>query len=151
LSPLIAALPRRYLLLKISERLAIARILTLFILVLLFAQPFSSGMDTFSTPWIANLTQESVEISFVDSRNIEGNFQLNPGRLLQYTVGPQQIVTLNVARASGKVQSYDQTTLQRLRARAGVTRDYLLILPDALEFVSKDEFKSRLAAFKRQR
>lgn len=107
-------------------------------------------MEAFSTPWVANLTQESIEISFVDSRNIEGNFQLNPGRLLQYTVGPQQIVTLNVVRSSGKTQSYDQTTLQQLRARAGVTRDYLLILPDSIEFVSKEQFKSRLAGFKQQ-
>jgi hypothetical protein len=108
-------------------------------------------MDAFSTPWIANLTEESIEFSLTDSQNISGSFQLRPGTILQYTVGPQQIVTLNVARVSGKVQSYDQATLQQLRSRAGVQRDYLLILPDSVQFVSKKEFKSRLTEFKRRK
>lgn len=126
-----------------------ARPLSIFVVLLLFAHR-SSGMDAFSTPWIANLTQESVEIGLVDSHNNAGNFQLGPGKLLQYTVGPLQIVALSVTRASGRVQSYDQAALQWLRSHADVQRDYLLILPDSVEFVSKAEFKSRLAAFKRQ-
>jgi hypothetical protein len=128
-----------------------ARTLGLSLLVLLFVQSFSMGMDALSTPWIANLTQESIEISLLDSNNAVGNFQLSPGKILQYTIGPQQIVTLSVTRASGKAQSYDQATLQQLRLRAGAQRDYLLILPESVEFVSRNEFKSRLAAFKRQK
>jgi hypothetical protein len=108
-------------------------------------------MDTVATPWIANLTPESVEFSLTDSRGITGNFQLRPGTILQYAVGPQEIVTFTVTRAPGQVQSYDQVTLERLRSRAGAPRDYLLIKPDSVEFVSKTEFKSRLAAFKRQK
>ena len=127
------------------------RILGLSMLVVLFGQNSSSGMDAFSTPWIANLTEESIEFSLTDSQNISGSFQLRPGTILQYTVGPQQIVTLNVARVSGEVQSYDQATLQQLRSRAGVRRDYLLILPDSVQFVSKKEFKSRLTEFKRHK
>jgi hypothetical protein len=128
-----------------------ARTLGLSLLVLLFVQDFSMSMDALSTPWIANLTQESIEISLLDSNNAVGNFQLSPGKILQYTIGPQQIVTLSVTRASGKAQSYDQATLQQLRLRAGAQRDYLLILPESVEFVSRNEFKSRLAAFKRQK
>jgi hypothetical protein len=108
-------------------------------------------MDTFSTPWIANLTKESVEFYLTDSRNVGGSFQLRPGTILQYTVGPQEIMAFSLTRASGQVQSYDQAALQRLRSRAGAPRDYLLILPDSVEFVSKTEFKSRLAEFKRLR
>jgi hypothetical protein len=129
----------------------VVRILGLSMLVVLFGQGWSSGMDAFSTPWIANLTEESIEFSLTDSQNISGSFQLRPGTILQYTVGPQQIVTLNVARVSGKMQSYDQATLQQLRSRAGVQRDYLLILPDSVQFVSKKEFKSRLTEFKRHK
>jgi hypothetical protein len=70
---------------------------------------------------------------------------------LQYTVGPQEIVAFSLTRASGQIQSYDQAALQRIRSRAGAPRDYLLILPDSVEFVSKAEFKSRLTEFKRQR
>jgi hypothetical protein len=36
-------------------------------------------------------------------------------------------------------------------AQSDCQRDYLLILPDSVEFVSKAEFKSRLTEFKRQR
>jgi hypothetical protein len=108
-------------------------------------------MDAFSTPWIANLTEESIEFNLTDSQNISGSFQLRPGTILQYTVGPQQIVTLSVTRVSGKVQSYDEVSLQRLRSRAGERRDYLLLLPDSVGFVSKKEFKSRLAEFKRHK
>jgi hypothetical protein len=71
--------------------------------------------------------------------------------ILQYSVGPQVIMTFTVTRVSGQVESYDQPALQRLRSRAGALRDYLLILPDSVEFVSKVDFKSRLAAFKRQK
>jgi hypothetical protein len=131
--------------------LAIARTLGLSILVFLFAQNASLGMDALATPWIANLTPESVEFSLTDSRGVTGNFQLRPGTILQYAIGPQAITTLAVTRVPGKVQSYDQTALERLRSRAGAPRDYLLILPDSVEFVSKVEFKSRLAAFKRQK
>jgi hypothetical protein len=120
------------------------------LLSLLLAQGSSRGMDAFSSPWIANITRESIEISLIDSSNNAGSFQLGPGKLLQYTVGPQQIMTLGVVRASGTTESYDQTALQKLRSRAGVQRDYLLVLPDSVEFVSKAEFKSRLNAFKRQ-
>jgi len=119
--------------------------------ILLLAQNALLGMDTFSTPWIANLTEESVEFNLTDSRNIAGSFQLRPGTILQYTVGPQAIVAFSLTSAYGQVQSYDQATLQRLRSRAGAPRDYLLILPDSVEFVSKAEFKSRLTEFKRQR
>jgi hypothetical protein len=108
-------------------------------------------MDTFSTPWIANLTKESVEFYLTDSRDVAGSFQLRPGTILQYTVGPQEIVVFNLTRGSGQVESYDQAALQKLRSRAGAPRDYLLILPESVEFVSKAEFKSRLAEFKRQR
>jgi hypothetical protein len=119
--------------------------------ILLLAQNILLGMDTFSTPWIANLTKESVEFYLTDSRDVAGSFQLRPGTILQYTVGPQEIVAFNLTRGSGQVESYDQATLQKLRSRAGAPRDYLLILPDSVEFVSKAEFKSRLAEFKRQR
>jgi hypothetical protein len=119
--------------------------------ILLLVQNTLLGMDTFSTPWIANLTKESVEFYLTDSRNIGGSFQLRPGTILQYSVGPQEITAFRLTRASGQVQSYDQVTLQKLRLRAGAPRDYLLILPDSVEFVSKAEFKSRLAEFKRQR
>jgi hypothetical protein len=119
--------------------------------ILLLVQNTLLGMDTFSTPWIANLTEEPVEFVLTDSRDVAGNFQLRPGTILQYTVGPQEILTFSVTRASGQVQSYDEPTLQRLRSRAGSPRDYLLILPDSVEFVSKAEFKSRLSEFKRQR
>jgi hypothetical protein len=108
-------------------------------------------MDTLTTPWIANLTPDSVEFSLTDSRGVTGNFQLRPGTILQYTVGPQTIMTFALTRGSGKVQFYDQAALERLRSRAGASRDYLLILPDSVEFVSRMEFKSRLAAFKRER
>lgn len=108
-------------------------------------------MDTVATPWIGNLTPESVEFSLTDSRGVTGNFQLKPGTILQYSVGPQVIATFTLTRVSGKVESYDQPALERLRSRAGAPRDYLLILPDSVEFVSKVEFKSRLAAFKRER
>jgi hypothetical protein len=108
-------------------------------------------MDTLATPWIANLTPEPVEFSLTDSRGVTGSFQLRPGTILQYSVGPQTIMSFAVIRASGKVQFYDQVALARLRSRAGAPRDYLLILPDSVEFVSKTEFKSRLAAFKRER
>ncbi|HEX3445651.1 MAG TPA: hypothetical protein VHS80_13130 [Chthoniobacterales bacterium] len=131
--------------------MAIARTLSLSILLLLFVQSASFGMDTVATPWIANLTPESVEFSLTDSRGVTGNFQLRPGMILQYSVGPQVIMTFTVTRVSGQVESYDQPALQRLRSRAGALRDYLLILPDSVEFVSKVEFKSRLAAFKRQK
>ena len=94
-------------------------------------------MDTFATPWIANLTQESVEFSLTDSQNITGNFQLRPATILQYSVGPQEITAFSVTRASGQVQSYDQAALQRLRSRSAALKDYLLILPDSIEFVSK--------------
>jgi hypothetical protein len=127
------------------------RILGLILLAVLFGQSPSSGMDAFSTPWIANLTEESIEFNLTDSQNISGSFQLRPGTILQYTVGPQQIVTLSVTRVSGKVQSYDEVSLQRLRSRAGERRDYLLLLPDSVGFVSKKEFKSRLAEFKRHK
>jgi hypothetical protein len=119
--------------------------------ILLLAQSTLLGMDTISTPWIANLTEQSVEFSLTDSRNISGSFQLRPGTILQYAVGPQEIVAFSVTRGSGQVQSYDQANLRRLRWRIGAARDYLLILPDSVEFVSKAEFKSRLATFKRQR
>jgi hypothetical protein len=119
--------------------------------ILLLVQNTLLGMDTFSTPWIANLTKESVEFYLTDSRNVGGSFQLRPGTILQYTVGPQEIMAFSLTRASGQVQSYDQGALQRLRSRAGAPRDYLLILPDSVEFVSKTEFKSRLAEFKRLR
>jgi hypothetical protein len=119
--------------------------------ILLLVQNTLLGMDTFSTPWIANLTKESVEFYLTDSRNVGGSFQLRPGTILQYTVGPQEIMAFSLTRASGQVQSYDQAALQRLRSRAGAPRDYLLILPDSVEFVSKTEFKSRLAEFKRLR
>ena len=119
--------------------------------ILLLVQNTLLGMDTFSTPWIANLTKESVEFYLTDSRNVGGSFQLRPGTILQYTVGPQEIMAFSLTRASGQVQSYDQAALQRLRSRAGASRDYLLILPDSVEFVSKTEFKSRLAEFKRLR
>jgi hypothetical protein len=119
--------------------------------ILLLVQNTLLGMDTFSTPWIANLTKESVEFYLTDSRDVAGSFQLRPGTILQYSVGPQEIVAFNLTRGSGQVESYDQATLQKLRSRAGAPRDYLLILPDSLEFVSKAEFKSRLAEFKRQR
>ena len=119
--------------------------------ILLLAQNILLGMDTFSTPWIANLTKESVEFYLADSRDVAGSFQLRPGTILQYSVGPQEIVAFNLTRGSGQVESYDQATLQKLRSRAGAPRDYLLILPDSVEFVSKAEFKSRLAEFKRQR
>jgi hypothetical protein len=119
--------------------------------ILLLAQNALLGMDTFSTPWIANLTEESVEFYLTDSRNVGGSFQLRPGTILQYSIGPQEIVAFSLTRASRQVQSYDQVTLQKLRLRAGVPRDYLLILPDSVEFVSKAEFKWRLAEFKRQR
>ena len=132
-----------------NERVANSASAVLFILLL--AQNALLGMDTFSTPWIANLTKESVEFNLTDSRNVAGSFQLRPGTILQYTVGPQEIVAFSLTRASGQVQSYDQATLQRLRLRVGAPRDYLLILPDSLEFVSKAEFKSRLTEFKRQR
>jgi hypothetical protein len=108
-------------------------------------------MDTLATPWIANLTPESVEFSLTDSRGVTGNFQLRPGTILQYSVGPQVIMAFTVTRVPGKVQSYNQTALERLRSRGGAPRDYLLILPDSVEFVSKVEFKSQLAAFKRER
>jgi hypothetical protein len=132
-----------------NEKVANSASAVLFILLL--AQNALLGMDTFSTPWIANLTEESVEFNLTDSRNVAGSFQLRPGTILQYTVGPQEIVAFSLTRASGQVQSYDRATLQRLRSRAGAPRDYLLILPDSLEFVSKAEFKSRLTEFKRQR
>jgi hypothetical protein len=119
--------------------------------ILLLAQNTLLAMDTFSTPWIANLTKESVEFYLTDSRNAGGGFQLRPGTILQYSVGPQEIMAFSLTRASGQVQSYDQAALQKLRSRAGSARDYLLILPDSVEFVSKTEFKSRLAEFKRQR
>ena len=119
--------------------------------ILLLAQNALLGMDTFSTPWIANLTEESVEFYLTDSRNVGGSFQLGPGTILQYTVGPQEIVAFSLTRASGQVRSYDQATLERLRSRVGAPSDYLLILPDSVEFVSKGEFKSRLAEFKRRR
>src|ERR1700730_3029939 len=119
--------------------------------IFLLAQNALLGMDTFSTPWIANLTKESVEFYLTDSRDVAGSFQLRPGTILQYSVGPQEIVAFNLTRGSGQVESYDQATLQKLRSRAGAPRDYLLILPDSVEFVSKAEFKSRLAEFKRQR
>jgi hypothetical protein len=119
--------------------------------ILLLAQNALLGMDTFSTPWIANLTKESVEFYITDSRDVAGSFQLRPGTILQYSVGPQEIVAFNLTHGSGQVESYDQATLQKLRSRAGAPRDYLLILPDSVEFVSKAEFKSRLAEFKRQR
>jgi hypothetical protein len=119
--------------------------------ILLLAQNAILGMDTFSTPWIANLTKESIEFYLTDSRNVGGSFQLRPGTILQYSVGPQEIVAFNLTRGSGQVESYDQATLQKLRSRTGAPRDYLLILPDSVEFVSKAEFKSRLAEFKRQR
>ena len=128
-----------------------ARTLGLALLVLLSAQPFSSGMDAFATPWIANLTQEPVEFILTDSQNITGNFQLRPATILQYSVGPQEITAFSVTRASGQVQSYDRAALQRLRLRSTALKDYLLILPDSIEFVSKAEFKSRLAAFKRRK
>jgi hypothetical protein len=108
-------------------------------------------MDALATPWIANLTPESVEFSLTDSRGITGNFQLRPGTILQYTVGPQTIMKFALTRVSGKVQFYDQASLERLRSRAGAPRDYLLILPDSVELVSKMEFKSRLAGFKREK
>jgi hypothetical protein len=114
-----------------------------------FPQQRSSGMDTFSTPWIANLTDQSIEFNLTDSRNVTGSFQLRPGTILQYSVGPQEITILSVARASGKAEFYDQATLQRLRSQGGATRDYVLILADSVRFVSKQEFKSRLAEFKR--
>jgi hypothetical protein len=119
--------------------------------ILFLAQNTLLGMDTFSTPWIANLTKESVEFHLIDSRNVGGSFQLRPGTILQYTVDPQEIVAFSLTRSSGQVQSYDQAALQKLRSRAGAPRDYLLILPDSVEFVSKTEFKSQLAEFKRQR
>jgi hypothetical protein len=119
--------------------------------ILLLAQNALLGMDTFSTPWIANLTEESVEFYLTDSRNVGSSFQLGPGTILQYTVGPQEIVAFSLTRASGQVRSYDQATLERLRSRVGAPSDYLLILPDSVEFVSKGEFKSRLAEFKRRR
>jgi hypothetical protein len=108
-------------------------------------------MDTLATPWIANLTPESVEFSLTDSRGGTGNFQLRPGTILHYAVGPQTIMTFALTRVSGNVQFYDQASLERLRSRAGAPRDYLLILPDSVEFVSKVEFKSRLAAFRREK
>jgi hypothetical protein len=114
-----------------------------------FMVPASSGMDTFSTPWIANLTEQSVEFSLTDSRSVGGSFQLRPGTILQYSVGPQEIVTLSVTRASGKADFYDQASLQRLRLQGGAPKDYLLILPDTVQFVSKQEFKARLSGFKR--
>jgi hypothetical protein len=132
-----------------NEKVANSASAVLFILLL--AQNALLGMDTFSTPWIANLTEESVEFYLTDSRNVAGSFQLRPGTILQYTVGPQEIVAFSLTRASGQIQSYDQAALQRLRSRAGAPRDYLLILPDSVEFVSKAEFKSRLTEFKRQR
>jgi hypothetical protein len=131
--------------------LAIARILGLSILVLLSVQSASLGMDTLATPWIANLTPESVEFSLTDSRGVTGNFQLRPGTILQYAVGPQTMMMFALTRVSGKVQFYDQASLERLRSRTGAPRDYLLILPDSVEFVSKVEFKSRLAAFRREK
>jgi hypothetical protein len=131
--------------------LVTARTLGLALLVLLSAQPFSSGMDAFATPWIANLTKEPVEFILTDSQNITGNFQLRPATILQYSVGPQEITAFSVTRGSGQVQSYDRAALQRLRLRATALKDYLLILPDSIEFVSKAEFKSRLAAFKRRK
>ena len=130
---------------------AMVRIFGLSILLLIVARTFLFGMDALSTPWIANLTNESVEFSLTDSRNVVGNFQLRSGTILQYSVGPQQIMTFSVTRATGQVQSYDQAALQRLRARTGAPRDYLLILPDSVEFVAKTEFKSRLAEFKHRR
>ena len=87
--------------------------------ILLLAQNALLGMDTFSTPWIANLTKESVEFYLTDSRNVGGSFQLRPGTILQYTVGPQEIVAFSLTRASGQIQSYDQAALQRIRSRAG--------------------------------
>jgi hypothetical protein len=108
-------------------------------------------MDALATPWIANLTPGSVEFSLTDSRGITGNFQLRPGTILQYTVGPQTIMTFGLTRVSGKVQFYDQASLEQLRSRAAAPRDYLLILPDSVEFVSKVEFKSRLATFRREK
>jgi hypothetical protein len=110
----------------------------------------SAGMDTFATPWIANLTDQSVEFTLTDSRNIAGSFQLRPRTILQYSVGPQEIRTLSVVRASGKTESYNESTLQRLRLLGGASKDYLLILPDSVQFVSRQEFKSRLADFKRK-
>ena len=95
--------------------------------ILLLAQNALLGMDTFSTPWIANLTEESVEFNLTDSRTVAGSFQLQPGTILQYTVGAQEIVAFSLTRASSQVQSYDQANLQRLRSRAGAPRDYLLI------------------------
>jgi len=92
--------------------LVTARTLGLALLVLLSAQPFSSGMDAFATPWIANLTQEPVEFILTDSQNITGNFQLRPATILQYSVGPQEITAFSVTRASGQVQSYDRAALQ---------------------------------------
>ena len=80
-----------------------------------------------------------------------GNFQLRPGTILQYAVGPQTIMASALTRVSGNVQFYDQASLERLRSRAGAPRDYLLILPDSVEFVSKVEFKVRLAAFRREK
>jgi hypothetical protein len=124
------------------------RPLSLFVLLLIFAQGSAPGMDAFSTPWIANLTEEPVEVSLLDSKNNIGSFQLGPGKILQYTVGPEEILSLSVVRPFGRTQSYDQTSLERLRLRASAQRDYLLILPDSVEFVSKKEFKSRLSAFK---
>jgi hypothetical protein len=109
----------------------------------------SPGMDTFATPWIANLTDQPVEFSLTDSRNMAGSFQLMPRTILQYSVGPQEIKTLSVVRPSGRTEFYDQSALQRLRLRSGAAKDYLLILPDSVQFVSRQEFKSRLAEFKR--
>jgi hypothetical protein len=106
-------------------------------------------MDTLATPWIANLTPDSVEFSLTDSRGVSGSFQLRPGTILQYAIGPQTIITFALIRASGKVQFYDQAALEQLHSRAGAPRDYLLILPDSVEFVSKEEFKARLGKFKR--
>jgi hypothetical protein len=125
-----------------------ARPIGLLILLLLFTHGSSPGMEAFSTPWIANLTEEPVEFSLIDSKNNMGSFQLGPGKILQYTVGPQQILSLSVVRPFGRTQSYNQATLERLRLGASVQRDYLLILLDSVEFVSKKEFKSRLSAFK---
>jgi hypothetical protein len=91
-----------------NEKVANSASAVLFILLL--AQNALLGMDTFSTPWIANLTEESVEFNLTDSRNVAGSFQLRPGTILQYTVGPQEIVAFSLTRASGQVQSYDQAT-----------------------------------------
>ena len=88
-----------------NEKVANSASAVLFILLL--AQNALLAMDTFSTPWIANLTKESVEFYLTDSRNVGGSFQLRPGTILQYAVGPQEIVAFTLTRASGQVQSYD--------------------------------------------